>query len=87
MVDDAWLATVMSYPGTKVVLKCRPMDRAKAIRAIDHSLVELRGQWSATGVDSKRMEIESHIGTLQELFTYFSQNAPKGEIVLVVKGA
>ena len=67
MVDDAWLATVMSYPGTKVVLKCRPMDRAKAIRAIDHSLVELRGQWSATGVDSKRMEIETHIGTLQEL--------------------
>ena len=67
LVDDAWLATVMSYPGTKVVLKCRPMDRAKAIRAIDHSLVELRGQWSSTGVDSKRMEIESHIGTLQEL--------------------
>ncbi|MBQ6159568.1 MAG: DUF87 domain-containing protein [Oscillospiraceae bacterium] len=66
-VDDAWLATVMSYPGTKVVVKFRPMDRTKAIRAIDHSLVELRGQWSATGVDSKRMEIETHIGTLQEL--------------------
>ena len=29
----------------------------------------------------------THRGTLQELFTYFSQNAPKGEIVLVVKGA
>ena len=67
VVDDAWLATVMSYPGTKVVFKCRPMDRAKAIRSIDHSLVELRGQWSSTGVDSKRMEIENHIGTLQEL--------------------
>ena len=67
VVDDAWLATVMSYPGTKVVVKCRPMDRAKAIRSIDHSLMELRGQWSATGVDSKRMEIESHISTLQEL--------------------
>ena len=67
VVDDAWLATVMSYPGTKVVLKCRPMDRTKAIRSIDHSLVELRGQWSATGVDSKRMEIENHITTLQEL--------------------
>lgn len=67
VVNDAWLATVMSYPGTKVVVKCRPMDRAKAIRSIDHSLVELRGQWSSTGVDSKRMEIESHINTLQEL--------------------
>jgi 16S rRNA (cytidine1402-2'-O)-methyltransferase len=29
----------------------------------------------------------THRGTLQELFDYFSQNAPKGEIVLVVKGA
>ena len=67
IVDDAWLATVMSYPATKVIVKCRPMERAKAIRAIDHSLVELRGQWSATGVDSKRMEIENHISTLQEL--------------------
>ena len=66
-VDDAWLASVMSYPGTKVVVKCRPMDRAKAIRAIDHSLIELRGQWSNTGVDSRRMEIETHISTLQEL--------------------
>lgn len=67
VADDAWLATGMSYPGTKVVLKCRPMDRTKAIRSIDHSLVELRGQWSATGVDSKRMEIENHITTLLEL--------------------
>lgn len=67
VVDDAWLASVMSYPGTKVVVKCRPMDRAKAIRAIDHSLIELRGQWSNTGVDSRRMEIETHISTLQEL--------------------
>ena len=41
----------------------------QAIRSIDHSLVELRGQWSSTGVDSKRMEIENHIGTLQELLS------------------
>ena len=66
-VGDAWLAGVMSVPGTKVVVKCRMMDRAKAIRNIDHSLTELRGQWSSTGIDSKRMEIETHIGTLQEL--------------------
>jgi len=28
----------------------------------------------------------THRGTLQELFNYFSQNAPKGEIVIVVRG-
>ena len=67
IVGDAWLAGVMSIPGTKVVVKCRPMDRAKAIRNIDRSLQELRGQWSATGVDSRRLEIETHLNTLQEL--------------------
>jgi 16S rRNA (cytidine1402-2'-O)-methyltransferase len=29
----------------------------------------------------------THRGTLQELFTYFSQNAPKGEIVVIVSGS
>ena len=67
LVGDAWLAGVMSIPGTKVVVKCKPMDRTKAIRGIDRSLMELRGQWSATGVDSKRLEIEQHLSTLQEL--------------------
>ena len=66
-VGDAWLAGVMSMPGTKVVVKAKPMDRVKAIRSIDRSLMELRGQWSATGVDSKRLEIEQHLNTLQEL--------------------
>jgi len=66
---DAWLAGVMSIPATKVVLKCRPMDRQKSIKNIDHSLQELRGQLGATGVDSKRIEIESHIESLQELLT------------------
>ena len=67
MVGDAWLAGIMSIPGTKVVVKAKPMDRQKAIRSIDRSLMELRGQWSATGVDSRRMEIEEHLSTLQEL--------------------
>ena len=67
LVGDAWLAGVMSIPGTKVVVKAKPMDRVKAIRGIDRSLMELRGQWSATGVDSKRLEIEQHLNTLQEL--------------------
>ena len=69
LVGDAWLAGVMSIPGTKVVVKARPMDRQKAIRSIDRSLMELRGQWSATGVDSRRMEIETHLATLQELLS------------------
>ena len=66
-VDDAWMATVMSLPATKVVMKCTPMDRNKSVRIIDHSLQELRAQWNATGVDSKRMELQEHIQTLEGL--------------------
>ncbi|MBR4607092.1 MAG: DUF87 domain-containing protein [Lachnospiraceae bacterium] len=66
-VDDAWLANVLSMPATKVVIKCSPMDRGKAIRTIDRSLQELRGQYNATGVDSKRIELENHIETLGDL--------------------
>ncbi len=69
VVGDAWLAGVMSMPGTKVVVKCRLMDRTKAIRNIDRSLQELRGQWSATSIDSRRLEIETHLNSLQELLS------------------
>ena len=67
LVGDAWLAGVMSYPATKVLVKARPMDRHKSIRTIDHSLTELRGKLNSTGVDSKRLELEQHIQTLSEL--------------------
>ena len=73
-VSDAWLAGVFSMPGTKCVIKCRPMDRDKAIRSIDRSLQELRGQYSTTGVDSKRMELQLHIETLGSLLATLQQD-------------
>ena len=73
MVDDAWLATVMSMPSTKVVVKCKPMERDKAIRSIDRSLGELRGQLMSTGVDSKAMELQEHISSLSDLLATLQQ--------------
>ena len=67
LVDDAWLASVMSMPATKVVVKCKPMNREKAVRGIDRSLQELRGQFMNTGVDSKKIELQDHIDTLSSL--------------------
>ena len=49
------------------------MDRGKAIRGIDRSLQELRGQYMMTNVDSKRMELQSHIDTLGELLVTLQQ--------------
>ena len=73
-VPDAWIAGVFSMPATKCVIKCRPMDREKAIRAIDRSLQELRGQYMTTGVDSKRIELETHIETLGSLLATLQQD-------------
>ncbi len=69
VVGDAWLAGVMSMPATKVVVKCTPMDSVKAVKAIDFSLQELRAQYRATGVDSKRIELQEHINTLSSLLS------------------
>ena len=66
-VGDSWLAGVMSFPGTKVTVKMTPMDREKSIRAIDRSLSELRGQYMATSIDSKLLELQEHIETLSAL--------------------
>ncbi len=73
MVDDAWLATVMSMPATKVVIKCKPMERDKAMRSIDRSLGELRGQLRTTGLDSKALELQEHIASLSELLATLQQ--------------
>ena|GEM_PF-133000 len=69
MVGDAFLAGVMSIPGTKVVLKCTPVDRTKAITGVDRALQELRSQYSNTSVDSKLMELASNITSLSNLLS------------------
>lgn len=73
IVTDAWLAGVMSIPSTKVVVKCSPMDRAKAINGIDRSIHELQDQYQHTGITSKQMELQSHIDTLGELLATLQQ--------------
>lgn len=73
-VSDAWLAGVFSMPATKCVIKCHPMDRDKSIRTIDRSLQELRAQYNNTGVDSKLIELQTHIETLSSLLATLQQD-------------
>ncbi len=68
-VGDSWIAGVMSLPGTKVVVKASPMDRSKAVKTIDFSLQELRGQYRTTGIDSRRIELKRHIDSLDEILS------------------
>ncbi|MBR6221885.1 MAG: DUF87 domain-containing protein [Lachnospiraceae bacterium] len=74
VVGDSWLAGVMSFPSTKVVVKLTPTDSTKAIRAIDYSLAELRGQYMNTSIDSKLIEIQEHIDTLSTLLVTLKQD-------------
>lgn len=67
LVNAAWLASVMSIPGTKCVIKAKPMNMEKAVKGIDRSLSELRSRLDRTGVDSKIIELQEHIESLSEL--------------------
>ena len=69
LVGDAWMASMMSIPCTKVMVKCRPLDKNKSISVIDRSLQELRVQYYSTNVDSKRIEYQTHIESLQLLLS------------------
>lgn len=66
-VANAWGAYAFDTPGTRVVMKMKPIDRIKAIRAIDRSIDELRSQENATGKSSKLLELSTHIETLSKL--------------------
>ena len=68
-VDDAWLAALMTYPSTKVVVKMKPMENSKAISAIDRSLSELRAKIISARTDSEAMEAQAHVDTLQALLS------------------
>ncbi len=69
VVWDAWLASLMTYPSVKVVLKMKPMDSGKAINAIDRSLSELRATVASARTDSAALEAQTHLETLQNLLT------------------
>ncbi len=66
-VGNAWGSQLFNIPDTKVVMKLHPIDRFKAVRNIDRSLMELRGQEAITSKESRILEIENHISTLQNL--------------------
>ena len=67
LVGNAWGSQLFNIPGTKVVMKIKPMDRYKSVKQIDRAIDELREQESHTGKTSRLMEISTHIETLGEV--------------------
>lgn len=64
LVTNAWGHTLFNMPGTRAVMKIRPVDRYKAVKQIDRALEEVRSQYGDTGKASKSMELETHYKTL-----------------------
>lgn len=67
IVPNAWGNQLFNLPGTRVVMKLKPMDRYKSIKQIDRAIDELREQESHTGKASRLMELGTHIETLGEV--------------------
>ncbi|MDO5408531.1 MAG: ATP-binding protein [Eubacteriales bacterium] len=67
IVGNAWGHKIFNIPGTRVVMKIKPMDRYKSVKQIDRAIDELREQETRTGKTSKLMELGTHIDTLGEV--------------------
>ncbi|MCL2603781.1 MAG: DUF87 domain-containing protein [Defluviitaleaceae bacterium] len=66
-VYNAWGHRIFNIPGTKVVMKMKPLDRFKSVKNIDRGIDELREQLSNTGKASRVLELQEHIQTLTNL--------------------
>jgi len=73
-VGDAWLASILTLPSTKVVIKMQAMDNSEAIKALDRSISELRGTIATARTDSEAIDAQTHFETLQEMLVTLKNN-------------
>ena len=72
MVENAWMAKVMEVPGTKVIVKMKPVEREKAVRDVDRAIEELKGKLSSSIKESKQIELSASIDNLSGLLELLS---------------
>jgi len=65
-VDNAWGQFLFDIPNTKVIMKCKPVEKYKAIKRIDNSINELLSQ-STSGRASSQIDKQTHLESLQVL--------------------
>ena len=65
-VDNAWGQELLDIPNTKVVMKCKPVEKYKAIKRIDNAINELLSQ-SSLGKASSQIDKQTHLESLQIL--------------------
>lgn len=65
-VDNAWGQELFDIPNTKVVMKCKPVEKYKAIKRIDNAINEIMSQGSG-GKASAVIDKQTHLESLQIL--------------------
>lgn len=65
-VDNGWAQDLFDIPNTKVVMKCKPVDKYKAIKRIDTAINELLSQ-NNYGKASYQIDKQTHLESLQLL--------------------
>ncbi len=65
-VDNAWAEDLFDLPNTKVVMKCKPVEKYKAIKRIDNAINEILSQ-STLGKASSQIDKQTHLESLQVL--------------------
>lgn len=73
-VPNAWLYPIFMLPDTRVVVNIEQMDRFKAEKLLDKSLMEMEIKLNKTAKTSQQIENQTHYDTLRELLTSLKNN-------------
>jgi len=65
-VENGWAQELFDLPDTKVVMKCKPVEKYKAIKRIDNAINELLSQ-NTGGKASQQIDKQTHLESLQLL--------------------
>ena len=64
---NAWGNYFFNIPGSRVIVKFKPVDIDQAEHRIDNAIMEMEAQYMKGGKNSKMLQLQTHIETLNEL--------------------
>ncbi len=70
-VPNAWGERLFSLPNTKITMRMKPVEKSKATRRVDNSILEIESR--DYGKESKQIENDYHLDSLHELLEDISQ--------------
>ncbi len=73
-VPNAWAYPLFEMDDTRVVVNIAPIEKYKAEKMLDKSLLEMEVKIAKTGKASTKIEAETHYETLRELMTSLKNN-------------